>query len=177
MPDDTGPTQIELSQTDGGASADDGATSCDPADPCATGVVAVVNGESTCVPTAKEPDGTECGNDMVCIAGACVSCVGDGDDCASDTPCRTGTLSCDTGVPVCVDSGNVDNGTPCGDGNVCFAGRCVACAAGARCITYAVCKYGVISCDTGRPVCGVGGDLPDQTECGFEKTCQSGQCI
>jgi hypothetical protein len=94
-------------------------------------------------------------------------------------PCHTGVYSCATGVPVCTDTGTVNNGIDCGAGKVCKDGSCVTCNAGGSC-TPADCKTGNISCASGSPVCMPnGGTLVDGIACGgagAHRACKSGLC-
>jgi len=47
-----------------------------------------------------------------------------GESCTAPTACRNGAISCSSGAPVCVDSGNAPDGTACGSGGSCAAGAC-----------------------------------------------------
>lgn len=43
---------------------------------------------------------------------------------AAGTPCKVGATVCTSGLEVCGETGNVANGTGCGNGKVCNAGTC-----------------------------------------------------
>jgi hypothetical protein len=87
---------------------------CTPANPCHSG-------QNVCSPSISCSDtgnnlvnGTVCGTNMVCSNGACGACT-TGASCTPATACRTGATSCVTGMSVCAETGNVANGTSCGE--------------------------------------------------------------
>jgi hypothetical protein len=97
-------------------------TDCDDGDPC--------NGTGTCTETqvcdvsASLDDGADCGGGNVCLAGACITpaCTGNVDcnsACFGGATCNLQTFTCEGGTALW-------NGTPCGGGNVCIDGECVA---------------------------------------------------
>ena len=90
---------------------------CFTAGPCRRGqVVCTDNGATTCVDAGALPAGSTCGSGMVCNdTGACVACE-EGAACETGNACETGRISCGTGSPVCVPSGNRPAGTVCGVG-------------------------------------------------------------
>ena len=53
-------------------------------------------------------------------SGSCVS----GSSCQPPNPCRVGAVACNTGTPVCVETGSQANGASCGSGKVCSSGSC-----------------------------------------------------
>jgi len=96
-----------------------------PTNPCKVGARSCATG-SGCTETALDVvDGTGCGTNQVCLAGACVPCsAGAGCETTSD-PCKSGVVSCNTGYAVCVAGSNKADGTPCGSGDTCRTGVCV----------------------------------------------------
>src|SRR5258706_1937219 len=46
----------------------------------------------------------------------------EGANCTPSNPCKTASLTCSSGAPVCTDLGNVSDGISCGGGSVCTAG-------------------------------------------------------
>jgi hypothetical protein len=149
---------------------------CTPTNPCHAGV-------TVCAPTIGCSDtgsnlanGTVCGTDRVCNAGACVTCVAG--PCQPADVCKTGINSCATGSPVCNQSGNQPNGTNCGTNRVCMGGSCMMCSAGAACVPANPCHRGTLACDTGAAVCNDNGmSIPDGTMCGTNLVCRSGACV
>ena len=88
----------------------------------------------------------------VCGAGTCNACT-QGEACTPST-CNTGNIACTTGFPVCLDTGDVANGTSCGANQVCNTGACVSCTAGVACGTNPnPCVEGSTSCATGTSTC------------------------
>jgi hypothetical protein len=97
--------------------------------------------------------------------------------CTSTNPCRTAAMSCDTGVPVCTESGNVADGTSCGTDQVCGGGVCSACAAGVDCTPADACTVHQTSCATGTSTCAdTAVPVADGTSCGTGLTCVGGVC-
>jgi len=104
----------------------------------------------------------------------CVGCTAGG-ACTPGNPCHNGTQICTTGSPTCQDSGtSVANGTGCGTNQVCNAGACVPCTAGATCTPTDPCKVGTTSCTTGTSVCLNSGNRPVGTLCGAPQSCTNG---
>jgi len=100
---------------------------CVPANPCHLGARSCTAGASTaCTDTnLNRPDGTGCGTNLVCRAGACVPCA-EGNSCeAATNRCKLGFVSCSSGFPVCTEGANKPDGTSCGPGDACRAGACV----------------------------------------------------
>lgn len=99
---------------------------CRPTNPCHVGRAACGAGAITCEDAgANRERGTVCGADRVCDAtGACVGCVAGAACQIPNQPCKTGKTSCSTAAAVCVVSGDVADGTACGDGRRCVAGVC-----------------------------------------------------
>lgn len=129
---------------------------------------------------AQALDGTSCGANQVCKAGACTACVA-GRSCAvPGNPCHTGVTACDTGSEVCLDKGqNAPNGTGCEKDKVCSAGSCVTCVVGKSCIPAGnACHSGVTTCDTGIETCvDQGALMQNGTACGQDKVCSGGTCV
>lgn len=99
-------------------------TACVPANRCHNGSQICGTGSAGCTDLGTNvSDGTGCGTNQVCLAGACVACAA-GVICQPDNPCRTGVSSCAGGVSACVDTGNVADGVVCGGSSTCRAGVC-----------------------------------------------------
>ncbi len=78
--------------------------------------------------------GRPVGQTWCAAPGTCVTCATANKACTpSGTTCKTGATSCTTGTSVCQTTGNIADGTGCRTANVCRAGACIACAAGASC--------------------------------------------
>ncbi len=81
-----------------------------------------------------------------------------GETCQTANPCKTAAISCDAGLPQCIENGNVTNGTVC-DVNptapyeVCGDGVCNVCRLDSACTPTNPCHVGRITCDTGFEVC------------------------
>ena len=124
---------------------------------------------------APAPDGTSCGTNMVCSAGACVACTA-GLACTPANACHAGFTACSPTI-TCADSGNaLVNGTVCGTNRVCNSGTCGACTAGASCQPTNLCRTGATSCVTGTSVCAETGNRPNGTACGTNQVCNNGSC-
>ena len=132
----------------------------------------------TCADTGRNlVNGTSCGTNMVCNNGACNACTA-GASCQPANHCKTGANSCVTGVPVCAETGNVANGTMCGNNQVCKDGMCVPCTAGGACTPSNPCHNGTQICTTGSPTCQDSGtSLPNGTSCGTNQVCSVGSCV
>ena len=102
---------------------------CETANPCsATATFECSTGAPVCTDRTFFAAGTACGTNRVCSAnGACLPCSA-GASCASTNSCHTAAISCSTGDPICVDTGNVPDGTSCGSNMACIAGSCTASA-------------------------------------------------
>lgn len=128
-------------------------------------------------------DGAPCGEGMVCNKSQCVACPTIG-SCPLSNPCHKGVWSCSTGTVVCVDSGNVADGTDCGNGNVCHSGACSACVGGGTCpFPGKPCQVGVLTCSAGVASCmesvpgNDGAACDDGSACTQTDKCQNGQCV
>src|SRR5262249_25184808 len=139
---------------------------CTPANPCHAGTQ-MCSPTITCADTGRNlANGAACGTNMVCNNGTCSTCV-PGVGCQPVNACKTGTSSCVTGVPVCVDTGNVPNGTMCGVAQVCNNGACGDCMPGGACSSNpGICKIGMTSCATGTTTCIDGGNKAAGSGCG-----------
>ena len=73
-------------------------------------------------------DSFSCGNDRVCQDGRCVAACVPNTECQY-TECQRGVTHCEANTPACVATRAVDDGTACGAGASCHAGRC-ACGVG-----------------------------------------------
>jgi hypothetical protein len=155
----------------------DGA-SCTPDDPCHEGALDCSGGTPECQDTGDPlAVGSACGTDQVCSAsGECVDCA-DGETCTPDLPCKAGSITCNTGAPVCAETGNLPNGTSCGEDNVCSDGACVPCEAGLACVPDSEpCHSGEWVCSP-SPECGDTGDsVSNGTACGTDHVCNHGEC-
>ena len=109
-------------------------------------------------------------NFVTCAAGA---------TCAPTT-CTTGTISCATAMPSCVQTGNQPDGTSCGTqpADACQAGACVICSPTATCTPTDECRTGTVSCTTRPQSCVAAGNMPDGTHCGTQTAdqCLAGVC-
>jgi alpha-tubulin suppressor-like RCC1 family protein len=153
-------------------------SSCVPANTCHKGTLDCSAGTPKCNDTgALLDDGSTCGTDMVCSLGTCMNCKV-GQDCTiTGEPCRTGTTTCNTGLPVCMEAGNAKNGLSCDTGKVCDSGACVICMAGSTCVPANLCHKGMLDCSGGTPVCNDSGTAVDNgTTCGTDQVCNAGAC-
>ncbi len=147
--------------------------------PCKVGKIDCTSGSPQCVDSgAAVANGTACGTDMVCSAGACVSCKAGG-DCIYGV-CLLGSYSCATGQQTCSSPHAAANGTVCdpGGAKVCTTGQCLNCQGGQACHPgNNQCKVGVTDCSGGAPAtCANVVNAPDGTNCGNNMFCQTGQC-
>ncbi|MCA2979661.1 MAG: hypothetical protein INH37_15420, partial [Myxococcaceae bacterium] len=103
--------------------------------------------------------------------------------CVPPNVCRTGNVSCSaSGGPTCIETtSSAPNGTPCGSNQVCNAGVCSVCVAGASCTSPDPCALGVTTCSTGSPRCESAGPnpaRPNGSSCSptINGVCQDGRC-
>lgn len=156
---------------------------CVPGDPCAVGIARCTASGPVCDDTSlPQPNGTPCGVDQVCFAGACQPCM-NGETChtSSGGLCVVGVQSCASGVGACLPTAaTLPDGTPCGAGQVCDGGVCQPCVDGGECV-YAPdeCRRGRLSCATGLPqTCEDSGlEAPDGTPCQGAQFCLGGECL
>lgn len=136
---------------------------------CATGECV-----DTGVPLAN---GASCGAGSVCFSGNCNACS-EGSACAPANVCHVGKISCETGQPVCDDTGTpVTPGATCGTNQVCSpAGSCESCMESASCESPNPCRTASIRCASGAPVCTDAENKPDGASCGTHNVCLSGTC-
>ena len=75
--------------------------------------------------------------------------------CTPQNPCHEGRINCDTGAPICVDTGlNGAEGLGCGAGRICIAGACSACLEGADCVlNNNRCTLGKVVCKADGTTC------------------------
>jgi len=151
---------------------------CTDAGSCARFSVVCTSGAPVCSPAGNEPNGTPCGKDLYCTAGACTACTPDAGCVPSGKPCEVGVVSCSAGF-ACSDTGSpAGDGTACGTNQVCKSGQCVACTSGASCTPNGnACQTGTTSCATGAQVCGSVVDVANGTPCGNGEVCHGGQCV
>ena len=114
---------------------------CVPANPCHSGTQDCSGGTAVCTDTGTAiKDGTNCGTNLVCSAGACLACTENVDcvptgttTCTAGTACtpnndvcKTGQTSCATGASVCGSTGSVPDSSaiPCAPGKICLGGTC-----------------------------------------------------
>ena len=102
--------------------------------PCRRGAIDCGSGRPECIDMGNAPNGTECGQGMVCKDGTCSLCAA-GDSCVPSNPCHEGMLECAAGTASCRDTGRPKAaGSSCGTDRVCGAnGVCVACSMGKAC--------------------------------------------
>jgi hypothetical protein len=149
---------------------------CMPPTPCHIGMLSCASGGLTCADTGVTlADGATCGPSLVCRGGACVPCTSSV-ACTPPKSCRTGSISCASGSPTCIETGIVSDGTSCGTNQVCVNGTCVSCTAGVAC-TPSTCQTGVTSCASGTSMCMITGTVVNGTSCGTNMRCSSGSCI
>jgi hypothetical protein len=97
---------------------------CLPAPSCHQGILDCSNGTPTCVQQAALlPNGSSCGNSLVCSDGLCISCAA-GTSCTKSL-CAYGSISCDTGQPICMNGYTYPDGTYCGPSSYCQSGICL----------------------------------------------------
>jgi len=83
---------------------------------------APANGVATCNGVC----GIQCNTNYIAYQGACVACTQSA-ACSPDA-CQTGTMSCVNGsAPTCTPTASINNGKPCGSGEICSGGSCVGC--------------------------------------------------
>lgn len=105
-----------------------------------------------------------------------------GVQCTSSTSaCNEAVISCDTGQPVCTDTGRlIAAGTTCGEGMVCDpAGACSACTGGTACTPPGACTAWETSCATGVETCvDTLAPLGTGAACGANMVCDAaGTCV
>ena len=122
--------------------------------------------------------GTTCGAGQVCsAAGSCGACNQNATCPPPGLPCKTGTLDCSTGVPVCNATGNYPTSQSCGPAASCNASTKQAtpaqmCDGNGSCpnVTPVNCPYGCNGtvCATAKT---------NGTSCSAGSECASGKCI
>jgi hypothetical protein len=152
---------------------------CTPTNKCHTGTLVCSGASPSCTDTnTNVAAGMSCGTDMVCDGrGACAACVQGMDCVVPGKPCRKGTIACNTGAPVCIESGDAANGTVCGTNLVCQAGNCAACSAGAICVPANPCHAGQTVCSPTIACTDTGNMLANGASCGTDKVCNAGTCV
>jgi len=146
--------------------------------PCKVGRVVCGADGMTCEDGADARDGTPCGSNKLCVAGACTNCS-PGVACATNSdPCTNGVTICNPAG--CMNGSTKNPGATCGTGQVCSAAAtCIPCSEGATCATNtgAPCKKSAIACSTGAPQCVDDADVTDGLNCGTDKVCKTGACV
>ena len=100
--------------------------SCAHATPCKQGAVVCTTGAPSCAEAGDQPDGTQCGAGLFCLAGECQPCA-QGAECTPADVCHVGATDCSTGTATCVDTlAPAADGTACGSGMWCSGGICSA---------------------------------------------------
>jgi len=152
---------------------------CTPMNPCHQGTLSCSTGTPVCTDKGTlAPAGTSCGTDKVCSAvGACGDCKVGASCAVTGRPCRTGTTTCNTGAPVCVEQGNVANGTSCGTNLVCSAGICMSCTVGLSCTPTNPCHAGTQTCAPAIACADTGRNLVNGAVCGSNRVCNGGVCV
>ena len=106
-----------------------------------------------------------------------------GEVCQTANTCKTAAINCDSGLPLCVENGNVTNGTVCDVSptapyEVCGDGVCNVCRIDEACTPTNNCHVGRFTCDTGFEVCtDTGESLANGTVCGTNQVCFTGTCV
>ncbi|MBN2359234.1 MAG: hypothetical protein JXR83_07250, partial [Deltaproteobacteria bacterium] len=96
---------------------------CRSADGCQSGTSDCSGETEECANLVNLPDGTPCGTDgWYCRDGRCSGCA-QGAFCTSADGCRTGSIDCATGRPVCFGLLDRPDGEPCATG-LCSGGIC-----------------------------------------------------
>jgi hypothetical protein len=151
---------------------------CTPTNPCHIGTLSCTAGAPMCVDGGSNaPAGAVCGAGMVCSAvGVCGACMVGASCTVPGNPCRVGVTACNTGSPVCVESGNAPNGTDCSAGMVCSGGACTSCTAGLDCVPTNACHTGKTACAPAVSCTDAGGVVPNGMGCGTDKVCSNGTC-
>ncbi len=139
---------------------------------------------SSIASTTSGASGTTTSNASSTSGSSSGTCSQQGQGCTPANPCDQGSYSCDpsTGALTCNDTGAnpAANGQACGGtGMYCNNGLCTTCAQGTACTPTNVCDLGVISCQTGTPVC-MDFNTPSSQQnghlCGANMYCNNGQC-
>ena len=153
---------------------------CTPtANQCHTGTLVCSGAAPTCNDTGTNVSaGTSCGTDMVCGAnGSCAACQAGMVCTVPGKPCRRGTIACNTGTPVCIESTDAPNGTVCGTNQVCSAGMCTNCTAGTACVPANPCHAGINVCSPSIACTDTGQSLSNGVVCGTDRVCNAGACV
>jgi len=122
--------------------------------------------------------GTSCGPASVCsAAGSCGACNQNATCPPPNQPCKTGTLDCSTGVPVCNATGNYPASQSCGLAASCNSSTNKAtpaqmCDGNGNCpnVTPVNCSYGCSGTICAPP-------KTNGTSCSAGSECASGKCI
>ncbi len=149
---------------------------CASGNPCHTAALVCSSGYPVCTDNGNQPNGTSCGTNQVCTAGACTACT-QGAACTPTNPCHNGVQDCAQGY-ACVDAGtSLADGTSCGTNQVCGGGVCNACIPGQPCPSGNPCHTAALVCSSGFPVCTDNGNQANGTGCGAGQTCNAGACV
>jgi len=153
---------------------------CTPAESCQQMSIDCSSGSPVCKAVRNFDDGTDCGANRFCSAGACKPC-GEIQACVpAAEPCHEGAVSCSAQEFGCVDTGlprrdgaDCEDGNPCTQHDTCQAGTCVGgspvtCSARDEC-------HDVGTCDRATGVC-TDPEKPDNEPCETDGLCQAGRC-
>jgi hypothetical protein len=158
---------------------------CNPnGNPCQIGSMSCPPGAPTCVAMGFAANGTVCGTNRVCLNGACAACTA-GVPCQPDeNVCLAGSVSCTTGQPTCVSTGDSPDGTAC-DAGICCGGACAACPPSTNQVLSCLGATCTLGCTGGQTLCGsrCADTTSDSTACGQWCTpcpagslCQNSKC-
>jgi hypothetical protein len=150
---------------------------CTTSNACENGAISCDTGSPVCIATGPKSAGTEC-RAASSTCDLAEVCDGSTRLCPADvlapsgTVCRADAGECDVAetcngmLPSCPVDAFEPSGTGCAGGSCDLYGSCVSgCAAGTPCGTGNPCENGVISCDTGSPVCAAAGPKSLGTVC------------